>query len=51
MTGDCHVRFCEGLRLKCWGLLSYSHALATAAHFVLGEARSTAVYLTYIRAE
>src|SRR5262245_42334142 len=22
MTGDCHVRFCEGLWLRRWGLLS-----------------------------
>lgn len=27
MTGDCHVRFCEGLRLKRWGLLSYRRYL------------------------
>jgi hypothetical protein len=31
--------------------LIYSHALATAAQFGKEQARSTAVYLTYIRAE
>jgi hypothetical protein len=31
--------------------LIYSHALATAVHFGKEQARSTAVYLTYIREE
>ena len=51
MTGDCHVRFCEGLRLKCWGLLSNPPRTRDGGPFRSGLGATTAVYSQYTREE
>ena len=54
MTGDRHVRFCEGLRLKCRGLLSSRHLHSTGGDgaTVLSEVNALlAIHLTMPKQE